>query len=293
MAECFEITKVVNGCKEKTYGVRDEYRVTGHVARIMLDNIDMKQIDDVNVLALMGINAKAQWDRVVGQMDAWQGHESELEDCPLGWTPIWMQLRTAIAHLPAMIMRPWTWLPKLFNGLLSVGHLIMIFTRHMWLMLMPEWSTLWEGDEYIMEFHRMMKLMEVDQQAVLKQGLCEVFSDLHLPASGIRMWMQKHDTIVFTTNPAFYRIDCVGQGVESQRKAPKACRTMKLIRGKCIFAADLMDSQLFNTDENLRRKTERQKCWEIQKKMTMVKRNKPFPMDTTASVEQDEEMDVD
>jgi hypothetical protein len=42
MTECFDIMKVVDGCKEKTYGVRDEYRVSSHAARIILDNIESK-----------------------------------------------------------------------------------------------------------------------------------------------------------------------------------------------------------------------------------------------------------
>lgn len=42
MTECFDIMRVVDGCKEKTYGVRDEYRVSGHAARIILDNIESK-----------------------------------------------------------------------------------------------------------------------------------------------------------------------------------------------------------------------------------------------------------
>jgi hypothetical protein len=32
--ECFEIVKVINGCKEKIYGVRDEYGVSGYSVRI-------------------------------------------------------------------------------------------------------------------------------------------------------------------------------------------------------------------------------------------------------------------
>ncbi|KAG1785107.1 uncharacterized protein HD556DRAFT_1451070 [Suillus plorans] len=44
MAECFDIMKVVDGCKKKTYSVRDEYRVSSHAARIMLDNIESKAI---------------------------------------------------------------------------------------------------------------------------------------------------------------------------------------------------------------------------------------------------------
>jgi hypothetical protein len=45
MAECTEIAKVVEGCKEKTYGVRDEYRVSGHAARIILENVEEKVSD--------------------------------------------------------------------------------------------------------------------------------------------------------------------------------------------------------------------------------------------------------
>jgi hypothetical protein len=164
-----------------------------------------------------------------------------------------------------------------------------------------QWSTLWQGDGYIAEYHRTMERMDEDQQTSLKQGLSEVFADLHcLPASGTRVWTQRNDAIVFTTNPAFYRIDRIGRGGESQKRAPKARRTMKLTKGKRIFAADLMDSQPFDTDGNLRRKTERQKRREIQKKMAMVNRNKrvppppprphksrPFPM------QGDEAMDVD
>ncbi|KAG1834023.1 hypothetical protein DFJ58DRAFT_670739 [Suillus subalutaceus] len=489
MAECFEIAKVLDGCKEKTYGVRDEYRVSGHAARVMLDNIEDKardylqsdpilwipskiwfelirrrvreiqrtqisivkknppnlgvltgllnhmlrsttstpivydfhvreslalleyrnvletagmfflrefdlnsetcldevqQIDDVNVLALMGVNAKAQRDRAVGRIDALRSTESELEDYPLGRTPTWIRLKAAIANSPAMIMRPWIWSTTLSNTQLSVGRLIVMFTRHVWLMLTPEvfkgvrphpsslqeamkcwtitsiddtlaavafeacnaglhdrtgvtpgrmgpksrtfvdrcslffpdpdashkdntqWCTLWERDGYIAEFHRTMNRMEEDQRVSLKQGLCEVFADLHcLPASSGKVWMWKHDAIAFMTNPVFYRIDCVGRGAESRMKAPRARRTMKLIKGKRIFAADLMDSQPFDTDGNLRRKTARQKRREIQKAMSMAKRNKrvpppprprkprPFPIDIGESTQSDEEMDVD
>ncbi|KAG1760492.1 hypothetical protein EV702DRAFT_985523 [Suillus placidus] len=461
MAECFEMVKVIDGCKEKTYGVRDEYRVSGHAARIMLENIETKateylrsdpvlwipskvwfelirrrvrelqrtqiaivkknppnlgiltgllnhmlrsttttpiiydfhvreslalleyrnvletagmfflqefdlasetcldevqQVDDVNVLALMGVNAKAQRDRAVGRSNPQAMAESELEDYPLGRTPTWNRLKSAIANSPAMIMRPWSWSSRLFNMDLSVGRLFIMFTRHIWLMLTNEvlkgitphpnslqeamkcwtitsvddtlaavafeacnsglqdhtgvtagrlgprsrrfgdrstlffpdpdasykdntqWSTLWEGDGYIAEFHRTIQTMDEDQRASLKQGLSEVFSEVHcLPASGSRVWTQKNDAIVFITNPTFYRIDCIGRGGDRQQRAIRAHRTMKLIKGKRIFAADLMDSQPFNTDGNLRRKTERQKRRELQKKMTMAKKNKRVP----------------
>jgi len=55
MTQCFEIAKVINGCKEKTYGVRDEYRVSGHAARIILDNIDEK-VCDLRYIASQHVN---------------------------------------------------------------------------------------------------------------------------------------------------------------------------------------------------------------------------------------------
>lgn len=42
MAECFDTIKVIDDCKEKTYAIRDEYRVSSHTARMMLDNIESK-----------------------------------------------------------------------------------------------------------------------------------------------------------------------------------------------------------------------------------------------------------
>ncbi|KAG1718941.1 uncharacterized protein EDB91DRAFT_1066083, partial [Suillus paluster] len=483
MAECFQICKVIDGCRGKTYGVRDEYRVSGQAARIILDNIESKameylqsdpilwipskiwfefmkrrvreiqrtqiaivkknppnlgiltgllnhmlrsttstpiiydfhvreslalleyrnvletagmfflqefdvgsdacldavqQVDDVNVLAIMGVNAKAQRDRAVGRLESFQSTEPELEDYPLGRKPTWNRLKAVVASSPATIMRPWAWSSWLSNTGLSVGRLFIMFTKHVWLMLTPEvlkgirphpnslqeamkcwtitsvddtlaavtfeasnaglhdhtgvtpgrmgprsrafvdrcslffpdpdaphknntqWSTLWEGDGYIAEFHRITATMGEDQRTLLKQGLTEIFSDIHcLPASGTRVWTQRNDAIVFMTNPAFYKIDCIGRGGNSQKRATRARRTTKLIKGKRVFAADLMDSHPFDTDGNLRRKTERQKRREFQKKMTLAKRNKrvpppprphkcrPFPMAG------DEEMDVD
>jgi hypothetical protein len=52
---------------------------------------------------------------------------------------------------------------------------------------------------------------------------------------------------------------------------------MKLIKGKRIFAADLMETQPFDADGNLRRKTEKQKRRELRVKMSMAKKNKRVP----------------
>jgi hypothetical protein len=42
MTECFNIERVLTGSKDKTYGVRDEYRTSGQAARIILDNVISK-----------------------------------------------------------------------------------------------------------------------------------------------------------------------------------------------------------------------------------------------------------
>jgi hypothetical protein len=82
---------------------------------------EVQQIDDVNV-----------------RIGAWQSTELELQDYPLGQTPTWARLKAAIASSPAMIMKPWSWLPQFSNTELSVGRLVVMFTRHMWLMLTTE-----------------------------------------------------------------------------------------------------------------------------------------------------------
>lgn len=45
MKECFDITKILSGCKRKTYGVRDEYRVSGYAATIIFNEIASKVIN--------------------------------------------------------------------------------------------------------------------------------------------------------------------------------------------------------------------------------------------------------
>jgi hypothetical protein len=51
---------------------------------------EAQQIDDVKVLALMGANAKAQGDRAVGRIGAWQSTELELQNYPFGRTSTWI-----------------------------------------------------------------------------------------------------------------------------------------------------------------------------------------------------------
>ncbi|OJA20364.1 hypothetical protein AZE42_07317 [Rhizopogon vesiculosus] len=243
MAECFQIVKLMEGCKGKTYGVRDEYRVSGKAARIMLENIptkaeeylqsdpilwipanswfellrrrireiqrtqisivrknppnlgiltgvlnhmlrsttstpiaydhhvreslallqfrnvletagifflhdfnissdtcldEVQQVDDMHVLAIMGINSKAQRDKAVGRMEGWGSADSDSDDYPIGRMPTWNRLKAVIASTPAMIMRPWIWPSSLNDSEMSMGRLFIMFTRQIWLMLTEE-----------------------------------------------------------------------------------------------------------------------------------------------------------
>jgi len=45
MTECFNIERVLTGSKDKTYGVRDEYRTSGEAARLILDSVITKVSD--------------------------------------------------------------------------------------------------------------------------------------------------------------------------------------------------------------------------------------------------------
>ncbi|KAG2095750.1 hypothetical protein BD769DRAFT_1369744 [Suillus cothurnatus] len=481
MAECSDIIKILTGCKEKTYGVRDEYRVSGKAAMIILDEIvskvgnvqprnlaqhsspytkakeyvtshpilwipsyvwfefiarrvreiqrtqitivkknppnlgvltgilnhmlrattstpivfdshvreslalidyktvsktsgmlflqefdicsttcldDVQQVDDVHVLALMGVNAKAQRDRAVALAEACRDDvDSESEEFPLGRTPSWRRLKLAIANTPAVIMRPWTWPVTLFDASISVGRLFILFTRQIWLMLIDgvfkgmrpypttlqdsmrcwtvtsvddtlacvtfeacnvgiqnhagitpgrmgpraksfadrsaiffpdlnatrkdcsQWDELWRGDGYIAEYHRALDGVEEAQQAALRSELREVFSNLHcLPASGgSQVWKVKLSAAVFITNPAFYRMDCLGNTDDHTIRRTKARRPMKILKGKRVFAADLMDTIHFDARGNLRVQTDRQKRRCLMKKMSMVNKNKRIP----------------
>jgi len=481
MAECSDIIKILTGCKEKTYGVRDEYRVSGKAAIIILDEIvskvgnvqprnlaqhsspytkakeyvtsrpilwipsyvwfefiarrvreiqrtqinivkknppnlgvltgilnhmlrattstpivfdshvreslalidyktvsktsgmlflqefdmcsttcldEVQQVDDVHVLALMGVNAKAQRDRAVALAEACRDDvDSESEEFPLGRTPSWRRLKFAIANTPAVIMRPWTWPVTLFDASMSVGRLFILFTRQIWLMLIDgvfkgirpypttlqdamrcwtvtsvddtlacvtfeacnvgiqnhagitpgrmgpraksfadrsaiffpdlnatrkdcsQWDELWRGDGYIAEYHRALDGVEEAQQAALRSELREVFSNLHcLPASGgSQVWKVKLSAAVFITNPVFYRMDCLGNTDNHTIRRTKARRPMKILKGKRVFAADLMDTMHFDARGNLRVQTDRQKRRCLMKKMSMVNKNKRIP----------------
>ncbi|KAG2090276.1 hypothetical protein BD769DRAFT_1395849 [Suillus cothurnatus] len=70
---------------------------------------EVQQVNDVHVLALIGVTAKAHRDRVIGKAVECGDVDSELEEFPLGRTPSWRHLKSTIENTPAVIMRPWTW----------------------------------------------------------------------------------------------------------------------------------------------------------------------------------------
>ncbi|KAG1875362.1 hypothetical protein C8R48DRAFT_769360 [Suillus tomentosus] len=445
MVECSNIIKILIGCKKKTYGVQDEYRVSGKAAILILDEIvskakeyvkshpilwipshvwfefivrrvqeiqrtqinivkenppnlgvltgilnhmlrattstpivfdshvhksltlinykmvletsgmlflqefdicsttcldEVQQVNNVHVLALIGVNAKAQRDREVALVQACRDDvDSESEESPLGRTPSWRCLKSAIANTPEVIMRPWIWPVMLCNASDLIEQLFIMFTWQTWLMLIDsmfkgrrpyptllqdamrcwtltsvddtlarvtfeacnvgiqncagitpgcmgpraksfadrsaiffpdlnttrkdclQWDELWRGDGYIVEYYQALDRVEEAQQATLHSKLHEVFSNLHcLPASGgSHVWQVKRSAAVFIINPAFYRMDCLGNTNNHTIRQTKAHRPMKILKGKHVFAADLMDSMHFDACRNLRVQTDRQK----------------------------------
>lgn len=317
---------------------------------------EVQQVDDVHVLALMGVNAKMQRDRAVGTAETYRDVDLEPEEFPLGRTPSWKSLKSAIANTPGQMMRHWIWPVRLSNASLSVGRLIILFTRQIWLMPIdavikgirpypttfpdamkcwtvtsvddtlasvafeacnvglqnragvtpgrmgpraksfadrsnvffpPEnakkdgsqWDELSKGDGYIAEYHRTLNGMGEEEQLALHSEIREVFSNLHcLPASaGTRVWKVKRSAAVFITNPAFYRMDCLGDADNRTMRRPMPRCITKILKGKRVFAADLTDSMHFDARGNLRLQNERQKRRNLMKKITIAKKNKRLP----------------
>ncbi|KAG1767526.1 hypothetical protein EDD22DRAFT_949981 [Suillus occidentalis] len=167
-----------------------------------------------------------------------------------------------------------------------------------------QWSSLWTGDGYIAEFHRLLKGMDEDETKNLQDGLTEVFSNLHcLPASSATVWRIKQSAIVFVTNPAFYKIECLGRAGQRDR-APAARRPVNVIKGKRIFTADLMDITPFDALGNRRKQSDRQKRRDLHKRLTKANKHKripppprlrarPFPLPKQHDTSCDDPMDVD
>jgi hypothetical protein len=166
-----------------------------------------------------------------------------------------------------------------------------------------QWSSLWTGDGYIAEFHRLLKGMDEDEKGVLQDGLAEVFSNLHcLPASSTAVWRVKQCAIIFVTNPAFYKIECLGRAGHRER-APVARRPVNVIKGKRIFTADLMDVTPFDALGALRKQSDRQKRRDLHKRLTKANKHKrippprprrrPFPLSRHHDSACDVPMDVD
>ncbi|KAG1863287.1 hypothetical protein DFJ58DRAFT_725189 [Suillus subalutaceus] len=423
MVECSEITKILTGCKRKTYGVWDEYRVeeyvrsqpilwipskvwfefitrrvreiqrtqiaivkknppnlgvlTGilnHMLRattstpivfdshvreslalinyktvletagmLFLQEFDIssttcldevQQVDDVHVLALMGVNAKAQRDRAIGKAVECRDVDSEPEEFPIGRTPSWRRLKAAIENIPAVIMRHWTWPAMLSNTSLSVERIFIMFTRQIWLMpidgvfkgirpyptslqdamrcwtvtsvddtlasvtfeacnvgiqnrvgITPakkdgsQWDQMWKGEGYIAAYHQILGEMEETRRSALRNELREVFSNLHcLPASsGAQVWKVRQSAAVFVTNPVFYKMDCLRNPDNNRTRQTTIHRPIKILKGKRVFAADLIDSTHFDSRGNIKLQTDRQKRRSLMKKITMTNKNKRMP----------------
>ncbi|KAG1873235.1 hypothetical protein F4604DRAFT_1681273 [Suillus subluteus] len=141
-----------------------------------------------------------------------------------------------------------------------------------------QWFSLWTGEGYIAEFHRLLKGMDDDEKTLLQDGLADIFSNLHcLPAStAAAVWRVKQSAIVFVTNPAFYKIECLGRAGES-RRGPVVRRPVNVIKGKRIFTADLMDVMPFDALGALRKQSDRQKRRDLHKKLTKANKHKRVP----------------
>ncbi|KAG2740171.1 hypothetical protein P692DRAFT_20822765 [Suillus brevipes Sb2] len=139
-----------------------------------------------------------------------------------------------------------------------------------------QWFSLWTGDGYIAEFHRLLKDMDEREREVLQEGLAEVLSNLHcLPASNATVWRVKQSTIIFVTNLAFYKNECLGRAGHMAR-APAARRPVNVIKGKHIFTADLMDVTPFDALGARRKHSDRQKRRDLHKRLTMKKSIRGF-----------------
>ncbi|KAG1726208.1 hypothetical protein EDB19DRAFT_1914718 [Suillus lakei] len=243
MAECTKIAKVIEGCKEKTYGVRDEYRVSGHAARIILENVEEKA-------------------------------REYLKSDPVLWIPskIWFKL---LRRRVREIQR--TQISIIKKNPPNLGILTGVLNH----MLHSTTST-----PKIYDSHVLKSLALLEYRNILETAGMFFLQDFNINSDTCLAEVQQIDDVhvlaLIGVNAKAQRDRAVSrrdawQSTRSELEDYPLGRTMKLIKGKHIFVADLMDSQPFDTDGNLRRKTERQKWWELQKKMTMAKKNKRVP----------------
>ncbi|KAG2335848.1 hypothetical protein BDR05DRAFT_953779 [Suillus weaverae] len=371
MAECFEIMKVVEGCKEKTYGVRDEYRVSRHAARIMLDNIEDKAIEYLHSDSILWIPSNIWFELIRRHMQEIQRTQITIikKNPPnLGiltgllnhmlrsttTTPIvydfhiheslaLLEYRNVLETTGMFFLQEFDLasntcleevqqiddvnvlalmsvntkaqrdraVERLSNTELSIGRLIVMFTRHMWLMLTNE---VFKGIRpYPNSLQEAMKCWTItsidDTLASVRFKACNTgitpgcmgpksktfvdrcslfFPEPDAPHKDNDQWSTLWEGDGYITE--FHRM--MKMKNEDQQESLKQDSVGK--------GADLMDSQPFDTDGNLRRKTERQKRRQIHKKMTMAKRNKrapppprprksrPFPMNIGDTAQRDE-----
>jgi hypothetical protein len=139
---------------------------------------------------------------------------------------------------------------------------------------------LWKGDGYIAAYHQMLDEMEETRQSVLRNKLCEVFSNLHcLPASaGAQVWKVRQSEAVFITNPVFYRMDCLSNPDNNRRRQTTTHCPIKILKGKHVFAVDLMESTHFDSCGNIKVRTDRQKCRIRMPPPPHSRKSRPFPL---------------
>ena len=93
----------------------------------------VQENDDFRVLALMGVNAKAQRDRAQQRqlLDAFD----QMATFPIGPEPTWSQLKKAIAANPVLMLKEWT-MPGHLHGLaVVVASVFCKFTQQIWMMV--------------------------------------------------------------------------------------------------------------------------------------------------------------
>lgn len=99
-----------------------------------LDSV--QENNDFHVLALMGLNAKAQWDKALAarKSTVLDGFD-QTAVFPIRPNPTWSQLKGAIRANPILMLKEWTMPAGLQNQLVTLAHLFCQFTMQIWLMV--------------------------------------------------------------------------------------------------------------------------------------------------------------
>jgi hypothetical protein len=98
---------------------------------------DVQESDDLRVLFLMGVNAKAQRDRgnsAEQQRRLLEGFD-QMATFPIGPRPTWSQLTKAIAANPVRMLKEWSMPGQLQGIAVAVANLFCQFTQQLWMMV--------------------------------------------------------------------------------------------------------------------------------------------------------------